>query len=170
MSQFRLLICTHRLGDSLDQTFDTWDVILQKVAESHPSVVVYLAEELVHNLVFNPANDSSNNARAEALYLWILHLLTSPEWEKLRPFCPRTYILIACSENPNQWANMLCARLEEKPLKGAQPRAQSTSQKRSKKETSQNGASLSDVDQKLREHGWGPVETWDSRPLGIASI
>jgi ribosomal biogenesis protein LAS1 len=145
---------------------------LQKVAESHPSVVVYLAEELVHNLVFSPANDSSNNARAEALYLWILHLLTSPEWEKLRPFFPRTYILIACSENPNHWANMLilCARLEGKPLKGAQPRAQSASQKRSKKETSQNGASLSDVDQKLREHGWGPVETWDSRPLGIASI
>jgi ribosomal biogenesis protein LAS1 len=144
---------------------------LQKVAESHPSVVVYLAEELVHNLVFNPASDSSSSARAEALYLWILHLLTSPEWEKLRPFCPRTYILTACSENPNHWAKLLGAKLrEEKPLKGAPPRAQSASQKLSKKETSQNGASLSDVDQKLREHGWGPVETWDSRPLGIASI
>lgn len=145
---------------------------MQKVAESHPSVVVYLAEELVHNLVFNAASDFPESAHAEALFLWILHLLTSPEWEILRPFCPRSYILTACSENPNHWAKMLGARLrKEAPSKNAPPTAQPVAQKRSKKGTSQNGtANLSNADQKLREHGWGPVETWDSRPLGIASI
>lgn len=145
---------------------------MQKVAESHPSVVVYLAEELVHNLVFDAASDFPESAHAEALFLWLLHLLTSPEWEILRSFCPRSYILTACSENPNHWAKMLDARLrEEAPSKNAPPIAQPVARKRSKKETSQNGtASLSNADQKLREHGWGPVETWDSRPLGIASI
>jgi len=133
--------------------------------------VVYLAEELVHNLVFKPANAASESPCAEALFLWLVHLLTSPEWETLRPFCPRNYILTACNENPNHWAKMLSARLrKEEPLKDAQPRVPPVTQKRSKKGTSQSGTvNLSNVDQKLQEHGWGPVGTWDSRPLGIAS-
>lgn len=144
---------------------------MQKVAESHPSVVVYLTEELVHDLVFNPGNDSSESAHAEALFLWLLHLLTSPEWESQQSFFPRSYILAACSESPNHWAKLLSDRLKEKKTsKKAASRTQSLTQKRSKKGMNQNGADLSDVDLKLREHGWGFVETWDSRPLGIASI
>lgn len=133
--------------------------------------MVYLAEELVHSLVFNPASDSSESAYAEALFLWLLHLLTSPEWESQQSFFPRSYILAACSESPNHWAKLLSDRLREKPQNKASSKAKPAAQKRSKKVSSSNGtASLSDVDQKLREHGWGPVETWDSRPLGIASI
>ncbi|OQD74806.1 hypothetical protein PENDEC_c009G00787 [Penicillium decumbens] len=160
-----------KLGESLVQTFDTWDVVLQKISESHPSIVVYLAEELVHNLVFKPANAASESPYAEALFLWLVHLLTSPEWETLRPFGPRNYILTACNENPNHWAKMLSARLrKEEPLKDTQPRVPPVTQKRSKKGASQSGTvNLSNVDQKLQEHGWGPVGTWDSRPLGIAS-
>ncbi|KAJ5678093.1 uncharacterized protein N7477_003726 [Penicillium maclennaniae] len=158
-------------GESLDEKFETWDVVLQKIAESHPSVVVYLAEELVHSLVFNPANESSESAYAEALFLWLLHLLTSPEWESHQSFFPRSYILAACSESPNHWAQLLSDRLREIPSRAAPSKAKLAAQKLSKKGSSQNGnASVSDVDQKLREHGWGPVEAWDSRPLGIASI
>jgi hypothetical protein len=40
-----------------------------------------------------------------------------------------------------------------------------------KKNALKNGNSpmLSGVDEKLLAHGWGPVEKWDSRALGVAS-
>lgn len=162
-----------RFGESLDKSFDKWDPVLLRITENHPSFVMHLSEELVHSLVFNPANDSPKSAQAEALFLWMVHLLTSPTWEPHRPFYPRSYVLTACSENPNHWAKLLGDRLrEQKYPSDVVPGTQSAAQNRpSKQIASQNGSTAvqSTIVEKLREHGWEPAEKWDYRPLGIAS-
>lgn len=167
-----MLTMNDRLGEPLDKVFDKWDPVLQKISESHPSFVMYLAEELVHSLVFDPANNSSTSAQAEALFLWLIHLLTSSTWEPHRPFCPRSYILTACSEDPNHWAKMLSDRLQEEDHRNEVPGAQHVSRSRSSKKSSYPNSSIdvhSSMTEKLRQHGWEPVKKWDSRPLGIAS-
>lgn len=158
-----------RLGESLENSFERWDVIFLKIAESHPSFVVYLSERLVDTLVFDPANDSLKRAQAETLFLWLEHLITSPTWEPHRSFCPRSYILAACSENPNHWAKLLLDRLREH--QDSTSVVSGTNTQHSKKSAVYHGsdAAHSSVAEKLREYGWEPVEKWDTRPLGIAS-
>lgn len=161
-----------RLGKYLETSFDKWDPMLLKIAESHPPFVMYLSEELIHALFFDPANESPKSANGETLYSWMAHLLTSPIWESYRPYCPRSYILTACGENPNHWAKLLGDSLrEERDGSSLLPKTCSASIPPSKKDTPYNGltATQSSISDKLREHGWAPVERWDGRPLGIAS-
>ncbi|KAJ5909115.1 hypothetical protein N7495_001797 [Penicillium taxi] len=152
-------------GDSLQDSFRNWDSILQKVTQSHPTFLTYLTEELIHGLVF--ADDSPVNAQSEARYEWLSHLLSAPSWESQRHIIPRGYILTACNEHPNHWSKKLGDRLRESEKKTieSQYAAAATSQEKSV----QNGSVVSDEMVKLREHGWGYIEKWDSRPLGIAS-
>lgn len=154
-----------RLGESLENSSERWDAIFLKIAESHPSFVMYLSEQLVDTLVFDPANDSPKKAQAEALFFWLEHLLTSPTWEPHRSFCPRSYVLAACSENPNRWAKLLLDRLREH--QDSTSVLSGTKIQPSKKSAVHNVQSS--VAEKLREYGWEPVEKWDTRPLGIAS-
>lgn len=156
----------------MDWAFEKWDPVLMRIMESHPSLAMYLSEELVHSLVFDRANDSSESARGEALYLWLAHIFTSPRWKPRRAFCPRSYILTACRENSNHWSRLLAEQLREhKDLTSAVHEAQSDVQSCL---PTQDGAQKSSIEsasvaEKLREHGWGPVEKWDCRPLGITS-
>lgn len=143
-----------------------------RIMESHPSLAMYLSEELVHSLAFDQANHSSESAPGEALYLWLVHIFTSTRWEPHRAFCPRSYILTACNENPNYWSKLLAEQLQKhKNWTSAVPGTQPDNQSRmSTQDTSRKSSTESaTIAEKLREHGWGPVETWDCQPLGITS-
>ncbi|KAJ5587436.1 uncharacterized protein N7459_003201 [Penicillium hispanicum] len=159
------------VGDPLKGTFDKWDPVLLNITEHRPSFVMYLTEELVHRLVFDTGNDASQSSSAEALFLWLTHILTSTTWESRRPLCPTSYIRGACKENPSHWAQMLEEKLQQQAITNtATSRTRSTFQTRSRDSAPRNGSDVSlSASDKLREHGWAPVEKWDSRPLGIAS-
>ncbi|KAJ5527341.1 hypothetical protein N7513_011500 [Penicillium frequentans] len=173
LDEFLLVGSERRIGESMNGHFEKWDPVLQKITEHHHSFLMYLSEELVHKLVFDVSRESPRDGVAEAYFLWLTHVLTSSSWESQQPYCSRSYILSACDENPNYWAKMLSDRLREhggvrKNKSSAQRSSQGPS---AKKIASQNGDRpvLSGVDKKLLAHGWGPVEKWESRPLGVAS-
>ena len=144
--------------------------MLKKIAESLPSFLMYLAEDLIHALVFDPKMDSAQNASAEGLFLWLDHILMSQGWESHQAFCPRSYILSACDESPNHWAKLLGKKLRKQASKKAkiEPREVEHSAPSHKREidTQQTPSSIT---QMLGEYGWETVGRWDSRPLGITA-
>ncbi|KAF9252271.1 hypothetical protein DTO006G1_3019 [Penicillium roqueforti] len=160
------------LGDSMNDTFKEWNPVLQKVAEIHPAFLRHLTEDLVNDLAFKNTTDISEDAPSEALYLWIAHILTSPAWEFHRQSCPQSYVLRACDESPHHWTNMLGDQLRKQTGKSksvltARPAKNRISKPKHVRNDSQYAPSqLSD---KLLEHGWGFLEKWDSRPLGVVS-
>ncbi|KAJ5246595.1 Hydroxyacylglutathione hydrolase [Penicillium chermesinum] len=79
-----------KLGESMSESFDKWDAVLKRITEGFPSFLMYLAEVLIHGLVFNPKMSSPQNASAEAVFLWLSHLLASESWESHQALCPRT--------------------------------------------------------------------------------
>lgn len=154
----------------MKEAFDKWDPVLLKITESNNSFLMYLTEDLVHRLVFDESKNHSENALAEGLFLWLTHILTSPAWDSHRAVCPRSYILSACDETPNHWAQLLKSHLKKHGSSriGLPSVPHATTSRPSKKRTSVSNPESS-IAGKLREHGWAPVEKWDSRPLGIAS-
>lgn len=162
-----------RLGDSLNDTFKEWNPVLQKVAESHPAFLRHLTEDLVNDLAFKNTTDISADASSEALYLWLAHILTSSAWEFHRQSCPQSYVLRACDESPHHWTKMLGDQLRKhasrpKSALAARPAAKNrvSKPKHVRNDSQYAPTQLSD---KLLEHGWGFLEKWDSRPLGVVS-
>ncbi|KAJ5690128.1 hypothetical protein N7462_004520 [Penicillium macrosclerotiorum] len=160
-----------KLGESMNAVFKKWDPILQKVTNNQPTFLMLLSEELVHDLVLDPVRDSLTDPRAEALFLWLEHLLTSSSWGSQQSFCPRGYILSICSENPTHWAKMLSGELQKQKsfceklsIDGSMSKDQKNGSSKANIHTSPDN-----IAEKLWEHGWGPVEKWDSRPLGVTS-
>ena len=158
-----------RLGESSNETFDKWDPTLLKITDSHPSFLMHFTEELVHRLVFGQSMDSPENALAEGIFLWLIHLLTSPTWNSQQALCPRSYLLSACDENPTHWGNILSARLREHDSKTRASSASHPAPSGPSKQASLNDSMESSIADQLREHGWAPVEKWDNRPLGAIS-
>lgn len=157
----------NRLGESLKETFDKWDPTLLKIADSHPSFLMHLAEQLVFRLVFDQRTESPQSALGEGIFLWLIHLLTSPAWDSQQALCPRSYLLGACDKNPTHWGQMFSTCLREHDSK---TRAFSASHPApSRDSASLNDSMESSIADQLREHGWAPVEKWDNRPLGAVS-
>lgn len=154
----------------MKEAFDKWDRVLLKITESNTSFLMYLTEDLVHRLVFDESRNSPEDALAEGLYLWLTHLLTSSAWGSHQAVCPRSYILSACDESPNHWAQSLKKHLKKHPSSniGLSVIPRATTSRPSKKRMSLDHPESS-IAGKLRENGWAPVSKWDSRPLGIAS-
>lgn len=153
----------------MNEQFEKWDPVLKRITESFPSFLMYLAEDLIHGLVFNPTMESSQNASAEAMFLWLTHLLTSQTWESHQPFCPRSYILSACDESPNHWAKLLGQKLQNSGSK----KSKVEPKKNFTKAIGRNGADAqstpSSITQLLGDYGWETVGKWDSRPLGVTA-
>ncbi|KAJ5049303.1 putative hydroxyacylglutathione hydrolase [Penicillium chrysogenum] len=161
------------LGDSMNDAFKEWNPVLQRVAESHPAFLRHLTEDLVNDLAFKNTTDISADAPSEALYLWIAHILTSPAWEFHRQSCPQSYVLRACDESPHHWTKLLGDQLRKhaskpKPALGARPAAKNRITK-PKHVRNDSQYAPSQLSEKLLEHGWGFLEKWDSRPLGVVS-
>ncbi|KAJ5636066.1 uncharacterized protein N7484_009379 [Penicillium longicatenatum] len=173
LDEFLLVGSERKIGESINDHFEKWDPVLQKITEHHPSFLMYLSEALVHKLIFDATRESPMDGVAEAYFLWLTHIWTSSSWESQQLYCSRSYILSACDENPNYWAKMLSDRLREREgVRKNKSSSRRSSQGSSVKKTAlKNGNSpmLSGVDEKLLAHGWGPVEKWDSRALGVAS-
>lgn len=147
--------------------------MLQKVAESHPAFLRHLTEDLVNELAFKNTTDTSADAVSEALYLWLAHIFTSSAWEFHRQSCSQSYVLRACDESPHHWIKMLGDQLRKHAGKTKSLPATRTAAKNrvSKAKTVRNDSHYapSQLSEKLLEHGWGYLEKWDSRPLGVVS-
>lgn len=154
----------HRVGETLNDSFAKWDTILQRVADGDSSFMMYLAEAMVDDLAFNEADDTSSNAHAEALFLWLDHVSSSHFWIPYRRMYPHSYVLRACEESSGHWAKMLSAKLQQ-----TQEESNDISVHGQKQANhAQNGHSDAAPFAELRQHGWGVLDKWDSRPLGIA--
>lgn len=157
----------------MDESFDKWDHVLQHIADSNASVLMYLTEDLVNELAFNSANNLSSNALAEALFLWLDHILNSTFWEHHRRFVAHGYILRVCDGTSGHWTKMLNERLRERGGTIGTPFAgRSISQNLASKSHAAKAVTADasvGMAGELHKHGWGFSEKWDSRPLGMAS-
>jgi ribosomal biogenesis protein LAS1 len=161
-----------RLGDSLDDTRKEWNTVLLKVAESHPAFLRHLTEDLVNELAFNETKDVSTNPRSEALYLWLAHILTSSTWEFHRQSCPQSYVLQVCDESSHHWTKLLGDQVKKEAGKAkVLPVARSAGKNRVSKPIPRtvSRSTTTQLSAKLLEHGWGLLEKWDSRPLGVVA-
>ncbi|KAJ5121413.1 uncharacterized protein N7515_009374 [Penicillium bovifimosum] len=156
------------LGDSMTEAFKRWNPVLQKVAESHPAFLRQLTEDLVNELAFK--NTDASDTIGEALYLWIAHIFTSTAWEFHRQACSQSYVLRACDESPHHWTTMLGEQVRKQAGKAKVP-ARSGKNRVSKVSTARNDSHYApaQLSEKLVEFGWGYLEKWDSRPLGVVS-
>ncbi|KAJ5945709.1 hypothetical protein N7454_002548 [Penicillium verhagenii] len=173
LDEFILVDSERKHGESMNDHFEKWDPVLQKITEHCPSFLMYLSEDLVHKLIFDATRESPRDAVSEAFFLWLTHILTSSSWASHQEYCSRDYILSACDENPNHWGQMLSDRLQEH---GGVRKSKSSSKRSfpgsaAKKTALHNGDRpvASSVDEKLLASGWGLVEKWDSRALGVSA-
>ncbi|RAK99490.1 rRNA-processing protein LAS1 [Aspergillus ibericus CBS 121593] len=149
-----------RIGDSMTETFSKWDPLLQMLAEGHPSVLAALAEEMVNVLAFSGSKNLTSDPHLEGTYMWLDHILRSPEWESRGRLLSHAYILAVCKQSSNHWTTLLGESIREK-----NPSAAKVSASRSKTaELKQTDADLKE----LTKFGWETVDSWDTRPLGIA--
>ncbi|KAJ6144865.1 Hydroxyacylglutathione hydrolase [Penicillium chermesinum] len=157
-----------KLGESMSESFDKWDAVLKRITEGFPSFLMYLAEVLIHGLVFNPKMSSPQNASAEAVFLWLSHLLASESWESHQALCPRSYILSACDESPNHWAKLLGEQLRKQGHKKAKTvsNPKTVNLPSSKKNGVNTPNAPSSTTQMLAEYGWETAEKWDRTGKG----
>lgn len=125
---------------------------------------MYLTEALVDDLAFNESDDTPRNAHAEALFLWLDHVSSSPFWVSYRGMYPRSYVLRACEESSGHWAKMLSAKLQQPQEESNAVSVHGQKLANPAHNRPSDAASFAE----LRQHGWGLLEKWDSRPLGTA--
>lgn len=130
---------------------------------------MYLTEDLANNLAFNATNDLSSNTYAEAIFLWLDHILHSASWETRRGLYPHSYILRVCDGSSGHWAKILKERLREKTETTSRPTAARSTPNLTPKDNAARPIANAGITAELLEHGWGFLEKWDSRPLGVAS-
>jgi ribosomal biogenesis protein LAS1 len=146
--------------------------VLLKVAESHPAFLRHLTEDLVNDLAFTDTKDVSTDPRSEALYLWLAHIFTSPNWEFHRQSCPQSYVLQVCDESSHHWTTLLGEQVRKEAGKAkAVPVARPAGKNRVSKPITRNESrgTTAQLSEKLLAHGWGLLEKWDSRPLGVVA-
>ncbi|KAJ6071499.1 hypothetical protein N7499_009513 [Penicillium canescens] len=162
-----------KLGESLNDSFRDWDPVLQRVAETHPSFLRHLTEDMVNDLAFKAPANAAESPLSESMYLWLSHILTHSFWEFHRQSCPQSYVIQACDESQNHFTKLLSRHLKKQAdgFKKA-PSSRSASKNRvSKDKSTRSGSSGAgfQLSEKLQQHGWGFVEKWDNRPLGVVS-
>ncbi|PYI08967.1 glyoxylase [Aspergillus sclerotiicarbonarius CBS 121057] len=154
-----------KIGDAMTETFSKWDPLLQTLAEGHPPVLAALAEELVNVLAFAGSKNLKGDPHLEGTYLWLDHILQSPEWESRGRLLSHAYILAVCEQSSNHWTALLGESIREKSGQAAEKVSASS---QSKTESGLKRAEDADL-KELKKFGWDTVDTWDTRPLGIHS-
>ncbi|EHA28015.1 hypothetical protein CBS63078_4388 [Aspergillus niger] len=157
-----------KMGDSMTGMFAKWDSLLQMLAEGHPPVLASLMEEMVNVLAFSGSKNVKSDPQFEGLYMWLDHILQSPEWGSRRRLLSHAYLLAVCEQSSNHWTTLLKESLQQRTDDLAPSKQSSTSKKQSKKDGSglKRTADADDL-KELKKFGWETVDTWDTRPLGI---
>ncbi|BCR99571.1 rRNA-processing protein LAS1 [Aspergillus luchuensis] len=157
-----------KMGDSMTGMFAKWDSLLQMLAEGHPPALASLTEEMVNVLAFSGSKNVKSDPQLEGLYMWLDHILQSPEWGSRRRLLSHAYLLAVCEQSSNHWTALLKESLQQRTDDLAPKKPASTSKKQSKKDGSglKRTADADDL-KELKKFGWETVDTWDTRPLGI---
>ncbi|EAW13139.1 rRNA-processing protein LAS1 [Aspergillus clavatus NRRL 1] len=156
-----------KLGESMDDSFATWDKSLQTIATGQPAFLPALTEELVNELAFTSRSNAKTDPKCEAIYKWLDHILRSAQWSTARQALSLGYILTVCEKSANHWTNLLKDAVRRgnddlSAITGGRSTVSAQTQKKSLTGTSSPG----DL-QGLQKYGWDTVDTWDSRPIGV---
>ncbi|RDK36866.1 glyoxylase [Aspergillus phoenicis ATCC 13157] len=160
-----------KMGDSMTGMFAKWDSLLQMLAEGHPPVLASLTEEMVNVLAFSGSKNVKSDPQLEGLYMWLDHILQSPEWGSRRRLLSHAYLLAVCEQSSNHWTTLLKESLQQRTDDLAPSKQSSTSKKQSKKDGSglKRTADADDL-KELKKFGWETVDTWDTRPAVWSSV
>src|SRR5450759_3505449 len=85
-----------------------WDDLLQTIAAKRRSFQSVLVESLLNGITCIAA-DIDDGFRKAALLQWLLHLTTTPSWEKAWSSSDdlRTTVMESCITNPGSWTRKL---------------------------------------------------------------
>ncbi|KAF9894487.1 rRNA-processing protein las1 [Aspergillus nanangensis] len=160
------------MGTSLNGEFAKWDRFLQTIVDGCPGFLTALVEEMVDVLAFRGSSDGKIGARCEGIYLWLDHIIASPEWQSRRQLLSTAYVRSVCQEKPNPWTTLvkttLCKvdlEVPRTPVDGAGNQADKS--ENGSEDATTIGQSTTEDLRELEKFGWNIVDTWDSRPLGV---
>ncbi|GKZ22909.1 rRNA-processing protein las1 [Aspergillus brasiliensis] len=157
-----------KMGGSMTGVFSKWDSLLRMLAEGHPPALASLTEEMVNALAFSGSKNVQGDPQLEGLYMWLDHILQSPEWGSRRRLLSHAYLLAVCEQSSNHWTALLKESLQER-TDDVVPRTQTSTSKKQSKKAGSGLKRTADADdlKELKKFGWETVDTWDTRPLGI---
>ncbi|PWY67203.1 glyoxylase [Aspergillus heteromorphus CBS 117.55] len=152
-----------RIGDSMTETFAKWDHLLQMLAEGHSPFLAALTEELVNIVAFSNSKDTKNDPFCEGIYMWLDHILTSPEWESRRRLLSYTYIDAVCAQSSNHWTALLKESVQNGPSRDPASLIPATRQQPKKAKAgakrTENAAVADDL-KELKKYGWETVDSF----------
>ena len=102
-----------RLGSGMESTFSLWNEVLKEISSRQPSFLRIITEEMSIRIVQPSQLDITIDAYREAVYLWLIHILTTDKWAVprklagLNPSC----VISTCLMNPNYWSRRLATVL-----------------------------------------------------------
>ncbi|KAI9718053.1 MAG: hypothetical protein M1812_004311 [Candelaria pacifica] len=108
-----LIPANRTLGESMDHALLLWDDLLKSISNWQPSFLRITVEEMAV-LVIQPSKlDVQFDAYREAIYLWLVHILTSEAWAAARKqsFTNYASVVSTCITGPNHWSLKLAALL-----------------------------------------------------------
>ncbi|KAE8385131.1 glyoxylase [Aspergillus alliaceus] len=155
-----------KLGTSLDDEFAKWDYLLRVITEGCPVFLTALTEVMADGLAF-ARSATKESAQSEGIYMWLDHILSSPQWESKRRLLSLAYVLSVCEQNSNHWTDMLKVTIRNEDNDWSSIPADQVGLPGKDKVAPQSlQTGMSDLDS-LKNMGWEVVDTWESRPLGI---
>lgn len=102
-----------RLGSSMENTFSLWDEMLKETSSRQPSFLRILTEEMSIRVVQPSRLDITIDAYRDAVYVWLVHILTTDRWATPRKLAGfnSSCVISTCLMNPNYWSRRLATIL-----------------------------------------------------------
>jgi hypothetical protein len=97
----------------MEFTFWLWDKLLKEMTAHQPSFLRVLTEEMSIRIVQPSQLDITIDAYREAVYMWLVHILTTDGWavpSRLARFSSNC-VISTCLMNPNYWSRRLATIL-----------------------------------------------------------
>ncbi|KAI9703178.1 MAG: rRNA-processing protein las1 [Candelina mexicana] len=108
-----LIPANRTLGESIDNALLLWDNFLMGLSNWQPSFLHIMVDQMASLLVEPSKLDVQFDAYREAIYLWLVHILTTEAWAAQRQQGLTDYasVVSKCIAGPNHWSLKLAALL-----------------------------------------------------------
>ena len=97
----------------MENTFSVWDEVLKEISTRQTSFLRILTDEMSIRIVQPSQLDITIDAYREAVYMWLVRILTTDGWATSRKLAGlnSSCVISTCLMNPNHWSRRLATVL-----------------------------------------------------------
>ncbi|KAI9870484.1 MAG: rRNA-processing protein las1 [Pleopsidium flavum] len=101
------------LGSGMESEFSLWDDLLKKLTQHQRPFLRILTDEMSIMIIQPTRLDISIDIYREAVYMWLVHIITSERWttSRKRGNFNASCVISTCLMNPNHWSRRLATVL-----------------------------------------------------------